>query len=114
MTSDHRISRAEIEAGIARARRLRSQYFADLSQALTKALIRRYRGREATRALTDLPEYLLRDIGIAGHEIPAIAAGTLKRRPSALARAVDKGLAAIAFARPAVAPATGRQRKLAA
>ena len=114
MTSRHTVSNAEIEAGITRARLLRSRYQSRLARDLTNALIRRYRRREAARAVAALPDYLLDDIGIARAEIPALAQGTLERRPSALARAVRRGLAFLAFTQRAVDPATEEHRKLAA
>ena len=80
MTQFPTVSRADIEAGIARGRQLRSRYLAEraqgLAEALTKALVRHYRGREIGRYLEDLPDYLLKDIGIARTQIPAVAAGS--------------------------------------
>jgi uncharacterized protein YjiS (DUF1127 family) len=114
MNSQVPVSHAQIEAGIARARQLRSEYLTQLAQTMTKALIRRFRRREAARALDDLPDYLLDDVGIARAEILAVADGTLKRRPSALARAVRRGLAALDFTQRAVDPANEEHRKMAA
>jgi uncharacterized protein YjiS (DUF1127 family) len=114
MTSLNTVSHAEIEAGIDRARQLRSRHLRRLAQGLTKALIRRYRRREAARALADMPDYRLDDIGIARGDIPALEQGTLERRPSALARAVKRGFAALDFSRRRTEPATQERRKLAA
>lgn len=99
MTQFPTVSRADIEAGIARGRQLRSRYLAEraqgLAEALTKALVRHYRGREIGRYLEDLPDYLLKDIGIARTQIPAVAASALKRPTSSLADAVRQRLGSI-------------------
>ena len=73
MTSQFTVSQAEIEAGIARARQLRSEYLTGLAHAMTKALVRRFRRREAARALADLPDYLLDDIGVRRDQLAGFA-----------------------------------------
>jgi uncharacterized protein YjiS (DUF1127 family) len=106
MTHIANITPADIDAGIARARQLRSRYLADLAQgfadALTTALIRQYRSREIGRHLEDLPDYLLKDIGIERTQIPAVVAGTLNRPSSSLADAVRRRLGSIFGKQPAV------------
>lgn len=114
MTHYPQVSPAEIDASIARARQLRSEFISGVAHELTRALVRRYRRRKITRHLRDLPDYLLRDIGIERRQIPLLAAVKLERQPSALARAVKKGLAVIAFTQRAVDSATDEHRKLAA
>jgi uncharacterized protein YjiS (DUF1127 family) len=99
MTQFPTVSRADIEAGVARGRQLRSRYLAEraqgLAEALTKALVRHYRGREIGRYLEDLPDYLLKDIGIARTQIPAVAAGAMRRPASNLTDAVRQRLGSI-------------------
>jgi len=114
MTQFANVSRSQIEAGIARGRQLRSQYLADRVQELTRALFRRLRGRDIAYHLKDLPDYLLRDIGIERDQIPALAAGTLRRQKSSLAAAVCHRVGAFLAARPAAAEATNDPRRLAA
>lgn len=107
MTQFPTVSQAAIDAGIARGRQLRSRYLADrargLAEALTKALIRHYRGRGIARQLEDLPDYLLKDVGIDRAQIPAVAAGTQKRPTSRFADAVRGRLATVFGDRPAAA-----------
>jgi len=109
------ISQAAIDAGIARGRQLRSLYLAEraegLAEALTRALIRHYRGREIGRHLDDLPDYLLRDIGIERSQIPAVADGTLKRRTSGLAATVRQRLSGMFGKQPAAAGSEANDRR---
>lgn len=115
MTRFPTVSQADIEAGIARGRQLRSRYLAEraqgLAEALTKALVRHYRGREIGRHLGDLPDYLLKDIGIARTQIPAVAAGALKRPTSSLANAVRQRLGSIFGLQPAAASSEANDRR---
>jgi hypothetical protein len=89
MTPFTNVSRADIDAGIARGRQLRS------------------------RQLDDLPDYLLKDIGIERHQIPALAAGTLRRQKSSLAAAYHR-IAGIFQPRPETVEAANDRRRLAA
>jgi len=115
MTQFPRISQADIDAGIGRGRQLRSRYLAErahgLAEALTKALIRHYRGREAGRHLDELPDYLLHDIGIERTQIRAVAAGMLQRPTSSLADAVRRRLSSIFGRQPAVAGGAANDRR---
>ncbi len=112
MTQFATVTRSQIEAGIARGRQIRSQYLADRVQELTRALIRRLRGREIVSHLEDLPDYLLRDIGIERDQIPALAAGALRRRQSSLAAAIQRRQSGVVAAQPAAA--ANDRRRLAA
>ncbi len=107
MTQFPRISQADIDAGIARGRQLRSRYLAEraqgLAEALTKALIRHYRGHEIGRHLDELPDYLLKDVGIQREQIQAVAAGRLRRPTPGLADVVRRRLGSIFGQQPAVA-----------
>lgn len=114
MTPFDNVSPAEIDAGIARGRQLRSRYLADRTHELTRALIRRIRRREIARHLDDLPDYLLRDIGIERHQIPALAAGALRRPKSSLAAVVGRHIVGIVQPKPAPADAANDRRSLAA
>ncbi|MBI2977780.1 MAG: DUF1127 domain-containing protein [Rhodospirillales bacterium] len=115
MTQFHTVSQADIEAGIARGRQLRSRYLAEraqrLAEALTKALIRHYRRREISRHLDDLPDYLLKDIGIARTQIPAVAAGALKRPTSSFADTVRQRLGSIFGKQPVAAGSEANDRR---
>ena len=114
MTSIANVSRADIDAAIARGRQLRSRHLADRAHELTRALIRRLRRREIARHLEDLPDYLLRDIGIERHQIPVLAAGALRRPKSSLSAVVGRRITGIFQPKPATADAANDRRSLAA
>ena len=77
------ITRSQFEAGIRRARVLRSQFFSDaFSGALRKgieALGAWNRRHNQTRHLADLPDYLLKDMGIERDQIESVISGALSR-----------------------------------
>lgn len=114
MTRYSTVSQADIDDGVARGRQLRSNYLADRAHELTRALIRRLRRRETARHLDDLPDYLLRDIGIERHQIPALAAGALRRPKSNLAAVVGRRITGIFQPKPATADAANDRHSLAA
>ena len=78
-----KISRSDINAGIRRARLLRSQYIAAaLSGALRKsiaAITAWNRQYNQARHLVNLPDYLLKDMGIQRHQIESLVSGALSR-----------------------------------
>ncbi len=66
-----------------RARELRRLFIAAV--AWTVNAVARWNTRHAQRRrLSDLPDYLLRDIGLRRDQIDAVVSGSLKRRPSKL------------------------------
>ncbi|MGH6661633.1 MAG: DUF1127 domain-containing protein [Rhodospirillales bacterium] len=115
MTRFPTVSHADIEAGIARGRQLRSRYLAEraqgLAEALTRALVRHYRGREIGRYLEDLPDYLLKDVGIQREQIQAVAAGKLRRPTSSLADAVRQRFGNIFGTQPAAVVSEANDRR---
>ena len=77
------IERNAIDDGIRRARRFRSQYLTALLTGLVKKIAGWYRRGNQTRHLRELPDYLLRDMGIDRGQIEAVMAGNLRRDPLA-------------------------------
>ncbi len=79
------IARSDINAGIRRAHFLRSQFIAAaLSGALRKsieAVIAWNRQYNQARHLVNLPDYLLKDMGIQRHQIESLVSGALSRDP---------------------------------
>ena len=77
------ITRSDINAGIRRARLLRSQFIAAaLSRAFRKsieAVIAWNRQYNQARHLVNLPDYLLKDMGIERHQIESLVSGALSR-----------------------------------
>ena len=66
-----------------RSRELRRLFIAAV--AWTVNAVARWNTRHAQRRrLSDLPDYLLRDIGLRRDQIDAVVSGSLKRRPSKL------------------------------
>ena len=76
-----------IDAGIRRARRLRSQYLTALLTGLVKKIVGWNRKYVLQRRLENMPEYLLKDIGIERDQVGAIVSGSLRRDPLALSPA---------------------------
>ncbi len=81
------IERYAIDAGMSRARRLRSQYLAVLLNGLVKKIVGWNRKYVPQRRLENMPEYLLKDIGIRRDQVGAIVSGSLRRDPLALSPA---------------------------
>ncbi len=81
------IDQKPIDAGIRRARRLRSQYLAVLLTGLVKKIVRWNRNHVLHRRLENMPDYLLKDIGIRHDQIDAIVSGSLRRDALALSPA---------------------------
>ena len=81
------IKQSAIDAGIRRARRLRSQYLAGLLTGLVKKIVGWNRKFALQHRLENMPEYLLKDIGIRHDQIGAIVSEGLKRDPLALSPA---------------------------
>ncbi len=75
-------------ARVLRSRELRRLFIAAV--AWTVNTVARWNTRHGQRRhLSDLPDYLLRDIGIRRDQIDAVVSGSLKRGPSKLETAVD-------------------------
>ncbi len=81
------IQRKAIDAGIRRAHQLRSQYLTDLLAGLVKKIVGWNREYALQRRLENMPEYLLKDIGIRRDQVGAIVSGSLRRDPLALSPA---------------------------
>ncbi len=81
------IERYAIDAGIRRARRLRSQYLTALLTGLVKKIIGWNREYALQRRLENMPDYLLKDIGIRRDQVGAIVSGSLRRDPLSLSPA---------------------------
>lgn len=81
------IERNAIDAGIRRARQLRSQYLSELLTGLVKKIVGWNRNHILHRRLENMPEYLLKDIGIRRDQVGAIVSGSLRRDPLALSPA---------------------------
>ena len=81
------IAQKPIDAGIRRARRLRSQYLAALLTGLVQKIVHWNRNHLLRRRLENMPDYLLKDIGIRHDQIDAIVSGSLRRDPLALSPA---------------------------
>jgi len=77
------ITRSHIEAGVRRARELRSRYFSNAFSGAfgkgVKAISGWFRRRNQTRRLQDLPDYLLNDMGIERYQIEDVISGALSR-----------------------------------
>ncbi len=82
------ITRSDIDAGIRRAHLLRSQFIAAaLSGALRKsieAVTAWNRRSNQARHLVNLPDYLLKDMGLQRHHIESVVSGALSRDPLSL------------------------------
>ncbi len=102
------ITRSDINAGIRRAHVLRSQFIAAaLSGALRKsiaALTAWNRQYNQARRLVNLPDYLLKDMGIERHQIESVVSGALSRDPLSLSPAGSPS-SSPAFWRGAARPA---------
>ncbi len=87
------ITRSDIDAGIRRAHLLRSQFIAAaLSRALRKsieAVTAWNRQYNQARHLVNLPDYLLKDMGIQRHQIESLVSGALSRDPLSLSPAAS-------------------------
>ena len=81
------IERYAIDAGIRRARRLRSQYWNGLLTGLVKKIVGWNRKYALQRRLDNMPEYLLKDIGIRPDQVGALVSGSMRRDPLALSPA---------------------------
>ena len=71
-------------AAFIRARRLRSQYLTVLLTGLVKKIVGWNRNHVLHRRLENMPDYLLKDIGIRHDQIGALVSGSLRRDPLAL------------------------------
>jgi uncharacterized protein YjiS (DUF1127 family) len=82
------ITRSQVEAGIRRARVIRSEYFSDAFSGLFRKGIKAFanwnRRHNQTRHLEDLPDYLLKDIGLERYQIDSVVSGALERDPLSL------------------------------
>lgn len=92
MTHEHTtpsppIERSAIDAGIRRAHRLRSQYLKALLTGLVNKIVGWNQRHALRRHLHELPDYLLKDIGIRRDQVGAIVSGNLRRDPLALSPA---------------------------
>ena len=92
MTHEHTtpsppIEHYAIDAGIRRARRLRSQYLSALLTGLVNKIVGWNREYAIQRRLENMPDYLLKDIGIERDQVGAIVSGGLRRDPLALSPA---------------------------
>ncbi len=81
------IERYAIDAGIRRARHLRSQYLTGLLTGLVKKIVGWNRKYALQHRLENMPEYLLKDIGIRHDQVGALVSGSLRRDPLALSPA---------------------------
>ncbi|MBC8337342.1 MAG: DUF1127 domain-containing protein [Rhodospirillales bacterium] len=83
-----KITRSDIDAGVRRGRELRSRYIANLISGGLKAIITAVaawsRRLNQARHLADLPDYLLKDMGIERHQIERMVSGSLRRDPLSL------------------------------
>lgn len=86
-TPSQPIERNAIVAGIRRARRLRSQNLSVLLSGLVKKIVHWNQRQALRRHLNELPDYLLKDIGIERDQIGATVSGILRRDPLALSPA---------------------------
>ncbi len=86
-TPSQPIERYAIDAGMRRARRLRSQYLAVLWTGLVKKIVGWNRKYALQHRLENMPEYLLKDIGIRHDQVGTIVSGSLRRDPLALSQA---------------------------
>ncbi|MBL4690987.1 MAG: DUF1127 domain-containing protein [Rhodospirillales bacterium] len=77
------ITQDQINAGIRRAHILRSRYFSTLLSGRFRkgieAIAAMSRRRNQSRHLADLPDYLLKDIGISRDRIESLVSGALRR-----------------------------------
>ena len=78
------IERFAIDAGIRRAHLLRSQYLAALLSGLVKKIVGWNREYARQRRLDNMPDYLLKDIGIERDQAGAIVSEGLRSEPLAL------------------------------
>lgn len=78
------IERSAIDAGIRRAHLLRSQYLAALLSGLVKKIVGWNREYARQRRLDNMPDYLLKDIGIERDQAGAIVSEGLRSDPLAL------------------------------
>ncbi len=81
------IERYAIDAGMRHARRLRSQHLSVLLTGLVKKIVGWNQRHALRRRLHELPDYLLKDIGIERDQIGAIVSRSLRRDPLALSPA---------------------------
>lgn len=86
-TPSQPIERYAIDAGMRRARQLRSQYLAVLWTGLVKKIVGWHRKYAPQRRLENMPDYLLKDIGIRHDQVGTIVSGSLSRDPLALSPA---------------------------
>ena len=89
MTHEHTtpsppIERSAIDAGIRRAHLLRSQYLAALLRGLVKKIVGWNREYARQRRLDNMPDYLLKDIGIERDQVGATVSEGLRSDPLAL------------------------------
>ena len=77
------IERYAIDAAIRRAHRLRSQYLSALLTGLVKKIVGWNRKYAPQRRLENMPDYLLKDIGIERDRIDALVSGSLRQDPLA-------------------------------
>ena len=89
MTHEHTtlsppIERSAIDAGIRRAHLLRSQYLTALLSGLVNKIVGWNRKYALQHRLDNMPEYLLKDIGIERDQVGAIVSEGLRRDPLAL------------------------------
>ncbi len=82
-TSSPPIQRNAIDASIRRIRRLRSQYLTVLLTGLVKKIVGWNRKYAPQRRLENMPDYLLKDIGIERDQIDALVSGSLRQDPLA-------------------------------
>lgn len=100
------IERYAIDAGIRRAHQLRSQYLAALLTGLVKKIVRWSHRHALRHRLHELPDYLLKDIGIRRDQIDAVFSGILRREPLALSPAGSQSAPAFQGVTPSPAENT--------
>ncbi|MCH7937958.1 MAG: hypothetical protein IH994_12860 [Proteobacteria bacterium] len=86
-TTSPSIERYAIDAGIRRAHQLRSQYLKALLTGLVKKIVGWNRKYALRRRFDNMPEYLLKDIGIERDQVGALVSGDLRRDPLSLSPA---------------------------
>jgi uncharacterized protein YjiS (DUF1127 family) len=79
-----------------------AEYLGDAWKRATAAIAKRFRARAVYQELSELPDYLLNDIGIRRDQLSAIAYGGLNRQASDLEIAAGKRPLGFVERKPAV------------
>lgn len=105
------IERSAIDAGLRRAHLLRSQYLTALLTGLVNRIVGWNRKYALQRRLDNMPDYLLKDIGIERDQVGAIVSGSLKSDPLALSPAGSQSAPAFRGVSTPVAENSNFERK---